>query len=212
MSCPPLDELLAWRSQRPVDDRTALEAHLHSGCPNCRRQLQLLHVLFETLGEPAPPIVSPDLRRRVLEQLSSMPAEPATGSARPALSSALGRLKEFIAELIEPLTTPTLALGLRGESDTSLRRYRAGPFVLDVGLVERRAVLGQLLDEDGADAEGFTGSDCILCGTEVTQQTVMDDDASFRFERAGPGRFALMIESPDVRLVFPDIDLAVPED
>lgn len=213
MSCPPLEELLAWQSQQPADDSTAaLEAHVQSGCAHCRRQLQLLHVLFETLGEPAPPTVPLELRQRVLEQLRSMPTEPATGSVRPALTSAIGHFQEFISEILDPVTTPTLALGLRGESETGLRRYRAGPFVLDVGLVERRAILGQLLDDNGADAEGFAGSDCILCGSEFTQQVVMDDDACFRFERAGPGRYAMMIESPNARLVFPDVDLAVPED
>ena len=221
MSCPPFEALLAWRSgqdlsahdapAQPVDD--ALVSHLHGGCPSCRRRLQLLDQLLESLSEPAPPMVPTALRQRVLDQLHALTKESLAQKTDPGpLGRLVGQLQEFIAELVEPQGGQALAAGLRGENEDALHRYRAGDYLLDVGLVERRAVLGQLLDQDGLDAEAFNGAAAILCGADGAQQASLDEDGGFRFDRTGPGRFALLIESADVRLVFPDIDLTAPGD
>ncbi|MFT7464918.1 MAG: hypothetical protein ACI9EF_003278 [Pseudohongiellaceae bacterium] len=229
MSCPPIEALLAWRSHLGADDPTsaptsaqadvAAAAHLHEGCPSCRRRVQLLDRLIAAMAQPAPPAVPSALRQRVLSELKALdlktlgqlseqeaPGQPST------LGRLVGRLQEFVAELIEPLASPALAAGLRGEDDTDLRRYRAGGFTLDVGLVERRAVLGQLLDSDGLDAELFEGAAAVLCSQDGAQEVSLDEDGAFRFNSTGPGRFALLIESDDLRLVFPDIDLTVAGD
>ncbi|GEM_PF-2282609 len=227
MSCPPFEALLAWRSGQdisahdapseaattPEDEAiTAVNGHLQGGCPGCRRRLQLLDQLLISLNEPAPPMVPAALRRRVLDQLHALPQEGSSAAGAGPLGRLVGQLQEFIAELVQPLGSQALAAGLRGENDPALHRFRAGDYLLDVGLVERRAVLGQLLDQDGLDAEDFDGAAAILCGADGSQQASLDEDGAFRFDRTGPGRFALLIESPTVRLVFPDIDLTAPGD
>lgn len=224
MSCPPFEALLAWRSSQdtsahdappqatavPADE--AVNGHLQGGCPSCRRRLQLLDQLLVSLNEPAPPVVPAALRQQVLDQLHALTQQSPAATGASPFGKLVGQLQEFIAELVQPLGSHALAAGLRGENDSALHRFRAGDYLLDVGLVERRAVLGQLLDHEGFDAEDFDGAAAILCGADGAQQVSLDEDGAFRFDRTGPGRFALLIESPAVRLVFPDIDLTAPGD
>lgn len=210
MSCPTFDDLLSWH-ERPEQD--LIGGHVGSGCPDCRRRLDLLSTMFTGLSQPEPPVVSPSLRAATLRQLDRLDAAPSSGERLvEALGATVGKVQEWIAELIELPRAPALSLGLRGDDDAGLRRYAAGPWRLDVGLIERRSLMGQLLDGADADAVALAGATCVLCGNAGSRETQVDDDGAFRFEAVGPGRYGLMIEAADQRLLFPDVDLVLPGD
>lgn len=212
MSCPSFHDLLAWKAQdseSPSDDSPA--RHVEQGCPHCLSRLKLLDVLAASLGSPAPPVVSPALMQRTLNALAQADAAAAPAPARRepgSVARILSQLQEFVGQLLDPKAMPTLAVGLRGQDDDSPQRYVAGPYVLDVGLVGRAAVLGQITDTSDDEAREFAGATAVLCGSDGLHQAVLDDDAGFRFADAGPGRYALMIEASGLRLMFPDVDLA----
>ena len=211
MTCPSFDDLLGWHLS-PADD--GVGGHVGDGCPDCRRRLSLLDELIVSLARPQPVEVPVDLRSATLQQLQALTARPsALDQLREVAGRALERVHEFaehVAELIELPRSPALAAGLRGDDDAGLRRYAAGPWRLDVGLVERRSLMGQLLDERDGDAVELAGALCTLCAPDRVQETRVDEDGAFRFEAVGPGRYGLMIEADDQRLSFPDVDLILP--
>ena len=209
MSCRSFDDLLAWiAAGRPGDG--PLGTHGPDHCPDCRRRLSLLGEMTSTMGQPAPATVPLALRQRVLADLaaaSAPSAAPTTDAPPSRLSRMLDRIQEFVAEVIDPTAAPGLAAGLRGEQDGDVQSYQVGPYTLDLGLVDRRALMGQVTDEEDREVTELAGAECILCGADGVQQAQLGDDGGFRFDDAGPGRYALMIEASGVRLVFPDVDM-----
>ncbi|RKY19931.1 MAG: hypothetical protein DRQ55_09350 [Planctomycetota bacterium] len=220
MSCFPFDTLLAWiEAGRPDEGEVA--SHRPDQCPHCARRLSLLDELAGSLGQPAPEPVPATLRLSVLSAIAAADASAAASSAarepslldkaQQSLGRSLGqaadRLQEFVAELLNPSAAPGLAAGLRGEQGNEVQCYRAGPYTLDLGLVDRRAILGQLTDDEDQEASELSGAECVLCGADGTLEATISEDGGFCFDDAGPGRYALMIETSGVRLVFPDIDL-----
>jgi hypothetical protein len=209
MTCPTYDELLAWIEAGLPGAATA-SGHAPGDCPDCRRRLSVLNELTSTMGQPAPEPVPAALRQSTLMALAAADAElakPAAEKGPSLLSTALDRIQEFVAELVDMTTSPGLAVGLRGDDD-DVQSFQAGPFTLDVGLVDRRALMGQLTDANDEEAGDLAGAECILCGADGVIESTLTEEGGFRFDDAGPGRYALMIESSDVRLLFPDIDLS----
>lgn len=224
MSCPAYDELLSWLAEPAGDQLGDVAQHVRGGCPECRRRLELLDVLARSMGHAPPPTVPAALRTRVLTAFAAADAQSAAAGSTAvplvgaverlgrAVGQSLGALREFVAELLEPGPSPALAAGLRGDDDSGLRRYQAGPYLLDVAMVERRSLLGQLTDDEGGEVEDFMGATAVLCGADGAREISIDADGGFRFEQAGPGRYALLVESESLRLVFPDVDLTDAQD
>ncbi len=210
MTCPSYAALLA--TLEPGSEGAAaspehVRRHLDDGCPHCERRLTLLQALASQMGRSPPSAVSEALRRRVLDQLGSPPV------ARPdrmrAFGAGLDRLREYLAELVQSEPAPAFATGLRSAPDQIHQVYEAGPFQVDVALVEGRSVIGQIWPgDDGTEPLDHDGTVCVLCGRGRSWESALDDGGDFRFHGVGPGRYALMIDGPDVRVIVTDLDLS----
>ena len=54
----------------------------------------------------------------------------------------------------------------------------------------------------------LTHEEEVLCGEDDTREAALCDNGDFRFEGAGPGQYALVVEGEELRLVVPEVDLS----
>jgi hypothetical protein len=183
----------------------ALQAHLAAGCPACVRRESILASILRVAAAPAWPPVPADWRRRAV----ALAAAPAPAGTAAFGGPALGRVRELVARLVTDfggLPRPAPALRGRGPSDRHLL-YAAGPFEIDLALFDSGALVGQVLAGDGDD-EALAAGVCVLYGAARTREAALELGGDFHFADVLPGAYDLLLESPRVRLLVHDVDLA----
>ncbi len=134
-------------------------------------------------------------------------------SAAPAAPGPLARVRELIAKKLVDTASFGLAPALRGsEEGGPVDRhllYAADSFEVDLAVVEGGSLVGQVLADDG-EGPHLSGAVCVLVGENAARETDVRNNGDFRFEDVRPGRYALFVESTELRLVVPELDLTSP--
>ena len=210
MTCPTPEALLIARV-RP-EAFPDLVGHA-ARCPACHEAWEALAGVEDLSGllGGAPPSESP-----VAGVLSGLAATPAPARARARVVFDSGR--ETAGARLRGASGPVRHLLLQAE-----------PFELELALITepdsaRDALVGQLHSARGGDrvaglADGaaaatgdatWLGAWCLLSGPEGVIQSDLAADGSFRFGSVGLGPHDLVIETPELQIVFPEFDLSAP--
>lgn len=198
MSCPSFEDLVEARLS--PDSRPEVLTHLGGGCANCVQRLKVVEIAVSALRAEPFPAVPERLHRLALE----IPDRVRRGPLREALAGVV----EFVGELVFDSRAARPALALRGEHVAERHLlYRAGPFEIDVALLEDDALVGQVLH---ADADLGDDAACVLCGEDRVLQSSVEPNGDFHFDAVPPGRYMLMFESGELRVVVPEVDLDLP--
>ncbi|MEM7310405.1 MAG: hypothetical protein AAF682_27255 [Planctomycetota bacterium] len=213
MTCPSYDQLFlllsgtdAGQSERPADLATAQE-HLDGGCPLCVRRVRLVRLVLGALAVGEFPQV-PEAWSRQVEALAS----PGREAAPFAPVAPLSRVRQFVAQLVlDAGLTAEPALALRGEGPAERHLlYQAGPFEVDLALLESGALVGQVLSAE-EESPSLDGCICMLHGEDESRQTPLDDNGDFHFSGVQPSAYDLVLEGPEVRVLVPGIELGADE-
>ena len=180
--CPELEALLAG------------EARAHAElCDACAARLAEAERVEHALADG--PLAEPP--RRAVERATALAEAP-----RGALAGAI----EYVAELLADSFAPSPRPALRAAAGTERHLlYTAGPFRIDVTLLEPSVLVGQCLAVEGAMLER---GHCTLQGEERVLVAPVEDNGDFRFEGVEPGTYDLVLEDDARRLVLPSVDLA----
>lgn len=189
MACPPFEDLILLHSGSA--EPPGASEHLAAGCAHCARRWQLLDALPGTLAEGDPEPVPGRLRERAVR----IHAE--ARRRRP------GRWAEFVCRLRDGLSAPAPTFALRGgEGRHAL--YAAGPFDLDLSLVEAATLVGQVAPcEEGAPS--LRDATCVLSGARGARSVPLERYGDFCFEAVREGTYDLLVQAPSFRLVLPEV-------
>lgn len=208
MRCPGFDELLS----HLAGGDAGVAAHLASGCASCARRVELLGALRATFAAGPLPEVPTHLSHAAL----AIPQEETAAGERgesPGMG-ALARIRELFARPLIDTASLGLAPALRGDDEGSgpIDRhllFEAGPYEVDLAVVEGGSLVGQVLCDE-ADEPALAGAVCVLLDERDAREERLCSNGDFRFEDVGPGRYALFVESAELRLVVPELDLTEP--
>ena len=206
-------EDLALAFADPEERAGALE-HLRGGCSPCSQRWQLLLAMEAARAAGPFPGVPPQLSRWAREvpqrsaQAAAIEATADSGSALRQWADHVGRL---VFDSLRPSSRSAQAGALRG-SPTAGRQllFEAGPYELDLSVVEPDSLVGQLVSADSA-APSLKDAVCVLEGGAGIRQTALEQHGDFCFDGVEPGRYTLAVEGEGVRVVLEEIDLADPD-
>jgi hypothetical protein len=121
-----------------------------------------------------------------------------------------GRVRSFLARILRDTRgVERLAPLLRGEGPAERHLlFSAGPFEVDLALIDSGALVGQVHAKDG-DTEALKQGVCVLYTAEEAREAALDKDGDFQFLGVAPGAYDLVLETPKLRLFLPDVDLRV---
>ena len=201
MSCPSYQELIFTLVDEAAGATRARE-HLQAGCAACQGRADLITSTLAAFR--AGPL--PEVPARLQARAVALGRRPTVGE------SALGGLLDYLGRLVfDSGTVSQAALGLRGETVAQRHLlYRAGPFDVDLALLDNGALVGQVLP-DGDGAPPLEDAVCLLYGEGEGLQTLVHDNGDFRFEGVRPGTYDLILEADRVRLYVTDVDLTSEE-
>ncbi|MCB9899066.1 MAG: hypothetical protein H6825_13755 [Planctomycetes bacterium] len=194
MSCPDLAALAAAHAD-PGAHRAVVE-HVHAGCASCAAHWRRLDV-FEAVAALGPlPQVPAHLHAAAL----AIPEQQTAGVA--------GRLLSLVGRLVFDSAGGRLVPGLR-DAGAGRRHllYEAGPYEIDLALVEPATLVGQVMGPEDADLRDAV---VLLSGEGRTFDAAVLEHGDFHLDGVAPGRYALQIGSDDLDLVLPDVDLTSP--
>ncbi len=128
---------------------------------------------------------------------------------RPELRDAALRIAETAsgpsrrAALAEHVPAPVIPF--RGAPTTTFHElYRVDRHEIDVAWLDDGSLVGQVTADSGDPiADGVS----ILYGGDEPRQVALDATGEFELEGVGPGTYELAIETPDLLLVVPRLDL-----
>ncbi len=191
MSCPSLEELAA--AHAAPADHAMLVAHVHGGCAGCAAHWRRLDVFAAVAGLGALPEVPAHLHRSALDV------------PRRARAGLLGRVAAFVGRLVYDSAAAPLVPGLRdGGAGRRHQLFEAGPYEIDLALVEPATLVGQVLGPDDAD---LVDASVLLSGEGRTLSAPLLEHGDFRLPGVASGRYALQIAGTALDLVLPDVDL-----
>ena len=197
-ACPSfLDHFQRLQSDANESLKAVGEGRFDPDCPNCVRRERLARSVLKALGrEPLPKAPRPWRARAV--QLA--------GASEPGL---LSRAKGFLAHLIRDAGgEQELVPALRGEGPADRHLlFEAGPFEVDLALIDSGALVGQV-HTAGGDPQELEDGVCVLYSDDDTREAPLDADGDFHFASVRPGAYDLVLETPRVRLLLPDVDLS----
>ena len=197
-SCPSFVEHFRRLELDPDDaSKPAVESHIAANCPDCIRRERLARSVLKALAQEPPPEPPRAWRARAVEL-----------AAASAPIGLLGRAKGFLARLIRDAGAPELVPALRGEGPAQRHLlFEAGPFEVDLALIDSGALVGQV-HAAGGDPQELEDGVCVLYSADDTREAPLDSDGDFHFASVQPGAYDLVLETPRVRLLFPDVDLS----
>ena len=201
-SCPTYDELfLSVDPAQGTDNATLarVRTHMDAGCPSCARRESRLSSMLSALRSSPFPEVPKAWRNQAVALLRS--------------PGPIARVRDFLARLIVDVNQnydPAMALRGEGPADRHLL-FEAGPFEVDLALLDSGALVGQVAAEAG-DSELFANGFCVLHGQGKPRETRLDVNGDFHFAGVSPGHYNLVLESPAVRVLVPQVDLTEAED
>lgn len=189
MSCPSLDELAAAHADPGA--HAGVVTHVRGGCVPCTDDWHRLDVFVAAARHGALPEVPASLRALALD------------APRAAREGVLGRLQTLVGRLVFDSAAHVLAAGQRGAGRRH-QLYEAGPYEIDLALVEPATLVGQIL---GPDDETLADAAVVLSGEGRVLETDVLEHGDFRVPGLASGRYALHVLGPRLDLVLPDVDL-----
>jgi hypothetical protein len=186
------------RLQSDTNDPLKAESgtHVASDCPNCVRRERLARSVLKALGhDPLPEAPLPWRARAVRLAAADQPG-------------LLSRAQGFLARLVRDAGgDQELVPALRGEGPAERHLlFEAGPFEVDLALIDSGALVGQV-HAAGRDRQELEDGVCVLYSEDDTREALLDSDGDFHFASVRPGAYDLVLETPSVRLLLPDVDL-----
>jgi hypothetical protein len=163
-------------------DLAPARAHLASGCERCNRRLSsYLGILGAVRSGPLPE-----------------PGADLLGRARRLADPAVAALGEWLAQ---PLPWPAAQPALRGLRISSERRlYRAGPYEVDLALMDNGTLVGQVWARDPATPTPGDGA-CVLFSDGEPIVVPIESNGDFRIPSPPPGPYSLCLEVRGARIV-----------
>ena len=201
MNCPSYEQLFSALSGSTGAVATASEAdeaardHVDAGCAECAGRVRIVRLVLDALT------------------LGGLPAVPAGWAQRAKDLSrrpdAVTRARHFLAKLVlDPTRGSQLAVSLRGEGLAERHLlFRAGPYDVDLALLESGALVGQVLAAE-EELAALRDCVCVLHGDDQLRETPLDENGDFHFAGVRPSAYDLVLESPSLRLLVPDVDLS----
>ena len=189
MSCPDWEELLSARAS-PAGHSDVIQ-HLESDCPHCSTRWRTLEALASTFAKGPFPRVSSKLERFAAD----LPGRLADRVLVP---------ERFVGALIFDSARSGAALAIRGASLAPRHvLYRAGPYEIDVAIVEPSTLVGQILP-----VKSLENAVTVLLGDQNIRQIRLERNGDFRFDALESGEYTLVIESSACHVVVPDLVIA----
>lgn len=187
MTCPDLEELA-----RTIDEAEASADALEhvARCPRCARRRELLLGIRSMLAAPPPPAPREALVRRIVEGIRR-PEEQASPLLRLA------------ARLVGPDERALPALRGQGLARRHLRGEVEG-YEVDVADMGGGDVVGNLLAPPGLE---LGEAICALAGESTLAETPLQPNGDFHFAAVEPGRYRLLVRTPEVELAFEGLDV-----
>jgi hypothetical protein len=183
------------RLEPDADDaqKPGVDLHIAANCPDCIRRERLARSVLKALAhEP-------------------LPKPPRAWRARAAALAGpggfLGRARGFLARLVRDAGAQEVVPALRGEGPAQRHLlFEAGPFEVDLALIDSGALVGQVHAAAG-DPQELEDGVCVLYSDDDTREAPLDADGDFHFTSVSPGAYDIVLETPTVRLLFPEVDL-----
>lgn len=202
MSCPSYEELVFALVDEAAGATRARE-HLQAGYAACQGRADLITSTLAAFR--AGPL--PEVPARLQARAVALGRRP-----HAARESTLSGLLDYLGRLVfDSRTVSQAAFALRGETVAQRHLlYRAGPFDVDLALLDNGALVGQVLP-DGDEAPPLEDAVCLLYGEGEGLQTLVHGNGDFRFEGVRPGSYDLILEADRVRLYVTDVDLTSEE-
>jgi hypothetical protein len=191
MECPATEVLIQYRESGELP--AELRSHVEHECRACTESVARVDRLLRALGDARFEEPSQQLMRRAA----------AIGGSQGGLVSGL---REWVGSLVGG-DQRGLVPAFRGPDAASDHLlYVVDRFEVDLCLLPNGSLVGQVLPLD-EDADPPQDGDVYLYSPDGVHHGSLAEDGELRIADVAPGRYTLILETGDARLVLPEVTL-----